>query len=114
MRTRNNDPHKHNQAKPTLYDFVPRAARYLVLVRDTPLTAPLTTAPNEGGEKQFFRRRTENPCPHLCFTGASTFAAPGAVANARNSFSAGGPKTRARIFVLLGRAHLPRRAQLLM
>ena len=32
----------------------------------------------------------------------------------RNSFSAGGPKIRARIFVLLGRAHLPRRAQLLM
>ena len=58
--------------------FSPRAARYLVLVRDT--TAPLNTthhhSPNEGGEKQFFRRRTENPCPHMCFTGSSTFAAP--------------------------------------
>ena len=35
-------------------------------------------------EKQFFCRRTENSCPHLCFNGASTFAVPGAVANVRN------------------------------
>ena len=98
--------------------WLPRAARYLVLVRDTPLhrTAPPLhrTAPKEGGEKQFSRRRGGRSVPHLCFTGASTFAAPGAVANVRNSFPAGGPADPCRIFVLMGRAHLPRREQLLM
>ena len=50
--------------------------------------------------------------PHLCFNGASKFAVPGAVANVRNSFPAGGPADPCRIFVLMGRAQLARRAQL--
>ena len=64
---------------------------------------------------------------HMCFMygahimyGASTFAAPGAVTNVRNSFSAGGPAGRdAHVFYVRSThnetlAHLPRRERLLM
>ena len=71
---------------------------------------------NHGGEGGVRRRggegerRSERPLQSLqTLPFYYDLNSTGAVADLRNSFSGGGPKIRARIFVLLGRAHLAHR-----